>query len=217
MTAPTPTLSATRRPLTATEKRLIRGKIRTLSSRGRRASWISLPISAAGILLLWLWTIRASDVSWPIVSLFWVLVGAAIAVWVQRDMRAVARGFDANARDLKAALERNAADVYDIRARSFAQFEEIEDEGACYAFELEDDRLVFVTGQEFYESARFPSLDFSLVYVLGDSDKPVDMFIDKRGQKTAPSRTMPRALKQALDPPEHLEVRRGRIQDLPAY
>jgi hypothetical protein len=101
--------------------------------------------------------------------------------------------------------------VYDIRARAFAQFEEVEDEGACYAFELEGDRLVFITGQEFYEGARFPSLGFSLVYVLDERERTVDMFVDKRGAKTAPAKTISAASKQALDIPEHLEVRSGRI------
>jgi hypothetical protein len=66
-------------------------------------------------------------------------------------------------------------------------FEEIEDEGACYAFELEGGRVVFVAGQEFTESARFPSLDFSLVYPLVEQGRPVEMFIEKRGGKAAPA------------------------------
>jgi hypothetical protein len=209
-------LDAARRPLTTTERRLIRSKIRSLTARSRRASRVALPISGGVVLLLWLWTVLATDASWLIVTLFWFVVGGAIALWVRRDMGVHAGYFGTMAHDLESALRRNAADVYDIHARSFAVLEETEDEGACYAFELEGDRLVFVTGQEFYEAARFPSLDFSLVYVLDERGTTVDMFIEKRGAKTAPARTIPAASKDALELPEHLEVRPGRIDNLEA-
>ena len=208
------TLEASRRPLTTTERRLIRSKIRSLRARGRRASRVALPISGAVVFLLWLWTVLASDVSWVIITVFWLAAGSALALWVRRDMRKDAGRFERMAGDLESALTANHADVYDIRARAFAAFEEIEDEGACYAFELEENRLVFIAGQEFYEGAKFPSLDFSLVYVLDEPGRPVDMLIDKRGAKSGPARTVPAASKQTLDVPDHLEVRSGRIENL---
>ena len=207
-------LDPSRRPLTAAEKRLLRQKIRDLTARGRRASSVSVPLTAGIVLLLWIWTVLASDAPWIVVSAFWLAVGGAIAVWVRRDMRGHARQLRGMADGLASALQRNVADVYDIRARAFAQFEEIEDEGACYAFELEDDRVVFISGQEFYEGAKFPSLDFSLVYVLDGSGATVDMTIEKRGARVAPARVIPTALKRTLDIPDHLEVRSGTIGDL---
>jgi hypothetical protein len=174
----------------------------------------SVAISAGLTLLLWLWTIVASDAPWFVVTAFWALAGGGIALWVRRDMRKLGGQMEGMARGLESALRRNAAEVYDIRAQAFAEFEEIEDEGACYAFALGDGCLVFIQGQEFYESARFPSLDFSLVYVLDETDATVDMLIDKRGAKAAPVRRIPAALKQTLDIPDHLNVRRGTIEDL---
>jgi hypothetical protein len=213
---PSSALDAYRRRLTATETRLVRSKIRGLIARGRRASRLAFPISGGVVFLLWLWTVLSSDAPWLIVTLFWLIVGAALTLWVRRDMRKDAGSFERMVHDLESALRRNAADVYDIRARALAAFEEIEDEGPCYAFELEGNRLVFITGQEFYEGARFPSLDFSLVYVLDEHDRTVDMFIDKRGAKTAPARTIPAASKRVLDVPNHLEVRPGRIDNVEA-
>ena len=166
------------------------------------------------MLVLWLWTILASDASWFVVTAFWLIVGGAITLWVRRDMGAHGRHFEGMARGLESALRRNAADVYDVRATAFAELEEIEDEGACYAFEIEEGRLAFIQGQEFYESARFPSLDFSLVYVLDEAGRTVEMFIDKRGARAAPVKRIPSAIKQRLDVPDHLEVRAGKIDNL---
>jgi hypothetical protein len=207
-------LESSRRGLTPAERRLLQAKIRSLGVRGRRASTGYLPIAAGIILALWVWTLVSSDAPWFMVTGFWLVVGAAIARWVRRDARADAGRMEMDARRLASALKRNAADVYEIRAIRFAEFEEIEDEGACYAFELEGGRLAFIAGQQFYAGARFPSLGFSLVYVLDEHDDVVDMVIDKQGAKTGPAKTIPAAVKQKLEIPDHLETRIGRIDDL---
>jgi hypothetical protein len=207
-------LDASRRPLTETERRVIRAKIRSLTATGRRASRVYLPIACGVVLVLWFLTLMASDAPWLVVTAFWLVVGGGITLWVRRDMRKHAGQLEGIARGLESALRRNAADVYDVRASSFAVLEEIEDEGACYVFQLEGDRLVFIAGQEFYEAARFPSHDFSLVYILDEHGRRVDMFIDKRGAKAAPARTIPAVVKRKLDVPAHLEVHIGRIENL---
>jgi hypothetical protein len=210
----TSSLESFRRPLTPTEMRLLRAKIRSLSARCRRASTIHLPIAAAFIVALWLLTLVASNAPWLIVTMFWIVIGGIITLWVGRDLRRDAGAFEDMARSLDSALRRNAADVYDVRARRFAELEEIEDEGACYVFELEGGRLVFISGQEFYPGARFPSLDFSLVYVLDEHGHAPDMLIEKRGPRAAPAKLIPAAVKRKLELPDHLEIRAGRIDDL---
>jgi hypothetical protein len=207
-------LAASRRPLTESERRVVRARIRQLTAQGHRASRSALPIAGGVILGLWLWTIVASDVSWIVITTFWLIAGGAIALWVRRD---VARAFgqvEGMAQGLESALRRNAADSYDVHATRFAVLEEIEDEGACYAFELDGNRLVFICGQEFYESAKFPCLDFSLVYILNEGDESVDMLINKRGARAAPARTIPAAVKRVLQVPDHLDVRVGSIDGL---
>ena len=63
-------LSPSRRPLTETERRVLRAKIRSLTARGRRASVVALPVTGGIVLILWLWTVLASDVKWVIVTAF---------------------------------------------------------------------------------------------------------------------------------------------------
>jgi len=156
----------------------------------------------------------ASDAPWTVVTAFWIVVGAGIALWVRRDMRAHAGQFDAIATGLRSALAANVAEVFDVRAKAFVEFEEVDDEGACYAFEIDGPRVVFVNGQEFYAGARFPSLDFSLVYLCDQAGRRVDMLIDKRGPKAAPTQTIPAARTQQIRRPEHLEVRAGSVDTL---
>ena len=206
-------LESHRRPLTDQERRTLRAKIRSLQGRGGRSRTGWIPIAAVVIVVLWLVTILASDAPWMVVTAFWLVTGAVIALWVGRDMRKHASQFDLMAAGLQSALAANAAEVYDVRARAFVEFEEEEDEGACYGFEIDGPRLVFVSGQEFYPGARFPSLDFSIVYVLDEAGRTMDMLIDKRGARAKPARTIPAS--KRVERPGHLEVRAGTIDTFP--
>jgi hypothetical protein len=200
--------------LTSSEQRLVRARIRDLQARGRRGRAFAAPIAGAVVLLLWLATMLASDAPPQVITGFWIAVGLGLALWTRRDMTRDAHTFAALATRLESALKTNAADVYTVKARALVDFEESEDEGACYAFELFDNRLVFITGQEFYESARFPSLDFSLVYVLDEAGQTVELMIEKRGAKVTPARTVPASWKEHIELPEHLEIRPGTVDTL---
>jgi hypothetical protein len=201
-----------RRPLNERERRALRAKADSLRRRSRRAMTRWLPIGLGVLALLWLWTILASDAPWIAVTMFWLVAGSLIGWWVRRDMRSHAGQFDDMATALQSALNGGVADVYDVCARALAEFEEVEDEGACYAFEIEGPRVVFVTGQEFYPGARFPSLDFSLVYVVDEAGRTVDVLIEKRGARAQPDFTVPGIRAQGPERPDHLEVRAGTLE-----
>jgi hypothetical protein len=90
-------LGASRRPLTEPERRFLRSKIRSLTARGG-SSVVALPVAGGVVLILWLWTILASDVNWIIVTAFWLIAGAGIALWVRRDMHIHGRDFETMSR-----------------------------------------------------------------------------------------------------------------------
>ena len=203
---PVATLEASRRPLTESERRAVRAKLHASESRRRQASKRAPIVSAVIIGVLWVLTLLASDAPWQVVTGFWLVVGVGITLWVLRDLRKDSASQRQWIQGLESALRRAEADVYDIRGPAFVELEEFEDEGACYAFALDESRVVFISGQEFYEAARFPSLDFSLVYVLDEAGRVADMLIEKRGPKAAPARMIPFAVKHEMEIPEHLEV-----------
>jgi hypothetical protein len=204
-------LPATRRALTESEQRLVRAKVRHYAARAHRTSRSAVLTGAVTTILLWLLTMWASDAPWTVVTAFWVVAGGAITIWTWRELRGGGQQARSIVNALESALRRNTADVFDVRATSFGDFEEIEDEGACYAFDLGDGQVVFVMGQEFHASARFPSLDFSLVYALDESGRTADMFIDKRGAVAVAAERVPAHIKKRLVLPDHLEVRRGSL------
>ncbi len=206
-------LESSIRPLKPPERRLLGAKIRDLDTRlGKGPKFLG--IVGAAISLLWILTLAASEAPWLLVTAFWIVVGAGITVWVGHDLKKDLRGLADVRTAYQSALRSNRAEEFAIESRSFVEFEEVEDEGAYYAFEIDDDRIVFVSGQEFYPEAKFPSHDFSLVYVLDEDGRRVDMVIEKRGPSASPVRIVPAATKWTLELPEHLEVLAGSLANL---
>lgn len=196
------------RPLKPAERRLLRLKMRSLEAELKRKP--PYVIMAIPFVVLWAITLLLSDAPWYIVTVFWIVVGAAICLWVLRDLRREPNYRADMLRAYRSAWDRNEAEVIDVKAKSFVQFEEADDEGPCYVFEFESDRLFFLHGQQYYPMSKFPSLDFSLVYPLEAGGKTADELIEKRGPREGPARTIPLATALTLEIPESLSVIRGR-------
>lgn len=211
---PVEILEPSRRPLRVAEARLLGARMAAVDAASAALPASVLLPGAAVFAVLWSTTLMLSNAPAAVITGFWVLVGGAITFWVYREQRRDLLGAVLNRERLESALRRGEADIYDFRCRAFVQFDELEDEGACYAFELEDGRLAFLCGQEFYPRARFPSLDFSLVFPIDENGDAVDMYIEKRGPRMTPARTLRSADRERLGITTSLEVRSGRIEDL---
>lgn len=207
-------LPVRQRQLNPVEQRYLRSQSAALRTSAKRAVtrgfWLSLPI----IAVLWLWTILASDSPVIVITGFWLVVGGGILVWTRHSLRKDAAHLLAVATGYESAVRRNLADVHDISAIRFVQFEEVEDEGACYAFELESGQVVVLHGQEYYESAGFPCLDFSLIMPLNEQGGRVHEFVDKRSPKARPQRIIPAAVKARLSIPDDLTVINEPLDDI---
>jgi hypothetical protein len=206
-------LESSQRPLSPAEKRLLSAKIGEIERRGSHGAKALLP-GVVTVMILWILTLAASDADPAIVTSFWAVVGAGILLWVRRDLRKDMADLRLVELAYESARRRSEAREFEIRAQAFAEFEEVEDEGACYAFELNGERLAFVNGQQFYPQARFPSHHFSLVHLLDEDGNPVDEVIVKHGPEAAAARMIPAEKKLGLDIPEHLEVIDGTIDEI---
>ena len=206
------TATPVRRPLTEAEVRDLETGLREAERRQRAAPKAASVAGTAIIAALWALTLLASDAPAALVTAFWLVVGTGIVLWVRRDLTREVAG---TAEPLRSALRRREADAYRVEATAFAEFEEVEDEGAAYAFQVAPGRLLFVTGQEFYPTADFPALAFALVYPLTEGGAAADMWIASDGPRARPDRVVSGEAKLAsADFPEHLEVRAGTIDDI---
>lgn len=92
---------------------------------------------------------------------------------------------------LSDALQNGTAVEEIVKSDRMMEVKELEDEGACFLFEVEDKKLLLLFGQEYYPGTKFPSTDFSLIQILDSKKNPVEFFIEKRGEKLKPYRTIP--------------------------
>jgi hypothetical protein len=191
------------RELTDRERRELTSRRRLLESMARRSLLKAGTVSFVLCGVLAVATVLASDAPTLVIAGFWTAMALLFTFWTGLSERSHGRR---QGSALAAALTLNRARVVRIRSTRVVEFEEIEDEGACFAFDAGDGRVVFVQGQEFYGDDDFPNMDFSLVDVLGPGRVVVDALIMKDGAKLEPERRVGRAVKDRLTIPDHLEV-----------
>jgi hypothetical protein len=201
------------RALTDAEKRELEARIERLQTMVRfrlpKATVASVIVCGALAAL----TLLVSDASRGVILAFWLGLAVLFSLWVGLPGRTGPRR---QAALLEAALRHNRARVFRVQSTRVVEFEEIEDEGACYAFDVGEGspaeasakagRVVFVLGQEFYADETFPNNNFSLVTVLGPGNAVVDEIFTKNGTKLEPERRIARDVKDRLTIPDHLEV-----------
>ena len=94
-------------------------------------------------------------------------------------------------------LEKDTAKVIHCSSSKMIEFEEIEDEGAQYLFQVEENKIFHISGQEFYETSFFPSNDFELITIMGPGKNQIlDFHIHCIGHKLSPIMTVPRDVKK---------------------
>lgn len=199
------------RPLVEKERRLLN---RGLSRRKRRLARLRRRVLVTALVLfvglsgfIMIATILdKKGPPWYASLVIGLGVAVPISLWSYLSLRPK---LIASVCQFESALRRNEARAIRIQSDAMVEFEEVEDEGACYAFQLNDPWIVFVSGQDFYPSARFPNTDFSLVSINGDHEVLVESFVEKHGNKLKPVRMISSEQKSKLRIPSHLQTIQG--------
>jgi len=206
-----PEISSVTRPLSKIEQRLLQADLRQSEARLRS---FSRKLLSAGVVIfgpLWVLRVIVAKGRWVLPTAFWLVLAVAISAWTYFSETPK---YTAAVRRFEDALRRNEVQEIKIESDAFVELEEIEDEGACYAFQLGSDRIVFVSGQDYYPSARFPNNDFSVIRVFGSQGSLVEEFVEKRGKKLKPRKKISAEIKSQLEIPEHLQVIEGNLDQL---
>ena|SRR5215472_2164264 len=195
------------RALNKSEYRLLESALAFRQRRWQRGKIFGLIALVIALGALCIATVVAP---WQVSAVAWT-AGIVISVWSYSDVR---RDILPIIRRLESALQRNQARVVRIQSTAVVEFEEEEDEGAAYAFQLEGEKIVVISGQDFYPSAKFPNSDFSLVDILGEDGSVVEGTIAKQGTKLKPTRVIPAKVWRTLRVPDHLETIAGTLDHL---
>jgi hypothetical protein len=196
-------LTRSERPLTDNERRDLSHRITAARAESAKALIKSGGVAALGCGALALMTLLASDAPVLVIIGFWSALWIVFTLWIGLPWRRLMRQQIPIIED---GLRTNRARVVRLQSTRVVEFEEEEDEGACYAFAIDDGRSVFVVGQEFYEDDDFPNTDFSLIEILGAADRPIDTLLQKDGAKLQPERVIAARVKWTFDLPRHLQI-----------
>jgi hypothetical protein len=208
-----------RRPLSDTERRSLEAELTQLGSR--RRGFLRFTV-AAGVLILVIGVPLAisqgrEDENLLYLAAFVLAVYVGIIVWVYRENIADTRRREAS---LRGTLARNEARVLHCRTDAFVGVPEVEDEGPGYFLQVESNLVLYLGGQEYYPTRRFPSDDFELIEVLDHDGIPAAFRIEAHGERLKPAREIARQTKLEMAErdvlPEDLSLIDGTIDDVEA-
>lgn len=198
------------RPLNKHEVRLLKDNIQllqhNLNSLFRRIMASSFFIAIILVLLIFL---TAHPSGFILGCMFVIYMG--IGFWSYLGEK---RKILKNIHRYQNALDKNEAREIHIKSNRMVEFDESEDEGACYAFQLDDDRIIFVEGQDFYPLSKFPNDDFSIIEIRDSENSLLETAINNYGKKIKPLRKIPAKQKSEIRIPEHLRIIDGKLEDI---
>jgi hypothetical protein len=169
--------------------------------------------AVCGSLMALTWLVTDDVPGWLVVSI-WGGIAAVLLVWAFLENRLAHGRLRRRARLYDEALAAGQCVDLPIRSTRVWEFEEIEDEGAVYAFELETGGVVFVAGQDFYADGRFPNSDFSLVEFQAADGSPLDLLVVKRGTKMDRERLIRASEYNMGELPGHLDFCAGTLEEV---
>jgi hypothetical protein len=205
-------MQQTTRQLDVRESRILRSRLNREQRRLRAGPRRIFVFGFVILAVFWGLTIVATKAERvTTATVIWLAVLVPMLGWANVSAR---RDVLKIVNRIESALLKNEVRVIRIESQDLVDFEEVEDEGACYALQIEENRVLFVSGQDYYPSARFPNTHFSLNQILGKDDEIVEQLISKHGTKLRPTRTISARVKAGLRMPGHLALIPGRLENL---
>jgi hypothetical protein len=206
------------RPLTAAERRWLR----LVAARRERLLLAATPylMLLVGIVLfggLWGLTVVATNAdsngpSWRVSGLLWLLLGIGITLWAYRDVKPHVH---VRQEKFRSALRQNTACEIRVRSSMVVECENKQDrKKGWYAFQLGDERIVFVSARFCQRVRRFPTSDFSMVDIADEGGSIVVGFTRNHGDPLMPIRTISGQEAAGLRIPEHMEIVSGNLTQI---
>jgi hypothetical protein len=202
---------STVRPLNDKEKRALRVRLASLRADWARLRWRLLVVVIGLCTAMTAVTTMAGNVSWTVAFMCWLATSLLIGVWIWIEEFVRHRR---RLRRIESALRGGSVRDVRVQASAVAEFEEEEDEGACYAFKVGAETILFISGQEFYSSRTFPNTDFSLIEIHDTEGELVEFYIEKHGHRLEVSKTISADGKKRLRVPDHLARVEAPLSDL---
>ena len=208
------------RALNENEKRILNNDIKQIKNRIKRSNKIyfimSMVILAIGIPLA-ISQVKRGDKILGYLAFGTLAVYLLIVLWVKIEEKIKS---SRSIQNIKTAITNNSVEVLYCQSNKMIKLEEFEDEGPHYLFQVEDNKILSLGGQEFYETESFPNTEFEIIRCYGNETFPIIFKKYNYGEKLKPIRTISgkeklKLMKSRKYPdPEKFEVIEGRLENI---
>ncbi|MCD4780642.1 MAG: hypothetical protein K8S27_08875 [Candidatus Omnitrophica bacterium] len=177
------------RQLNDKEKNILRKELKTVNNRinsfNKSTSIILLIIFIIGLPLAGIQIKKGLGLAILAFVVFGVFL--LIPLWVRKEEKNKEQKI---ANNINITFEKNSMKILHCQSLNMYKLKEYEDEGPHYLFQVEENKILFIGGQEFYESKIFPNTDFEIATAYGEGSFPA--FLEKYyyGEKLKPLKTI---------------------------
>ena len=206
-------MSIIERPLSDKEIKFLKLELKRVDKRQKSLinflfGWTFVALIVGVILYL-----QAGNNDFLIGSLVFILIG--LSVYLQENSRE-----NKKRKGIDFAFMDNKVQSIRVISTDYIFLPEVEDEGAHYLFQIEENKILSLGGQDFYPSSRFPSNDFEIVRCFDKDGKYVLLEKYNYGNKIKPIRKIKGKEKtELMSKPnypdyENFGIIEGRVDDI---
>lgn len=195
------------RPLAEAEERRLRRRLaRHRLPLSSPRYWL-VGVGIAGVF--WGLTVLTSGlVFWP--TVVWLAVAILMPLWIGWDEH---RSDRARRWAIESALAGDRVEEIRVATTEAVAFEEVEDLGEFWAFQVEPDRILFFGPRQDLPRG-FPTTDFAYAEIRDARGNVVDARFKLRGDALTPVRRISADAQCGLELPRDLELLEGRLDRL---
>lgn len=113
-------------------------------------------------------------------AFIYILIG--VWVFLEQSIRLIKKQ-----KSINFALSKGTTKYIRVTTSRYIEFSEYEDEGVDYLFQLNDNEMLSIGGQDFYPTKKFPNTDFEIVVCYGIKNEILLLETYNYGEKLRPT------------------------------
>ncbi len=180
-----------------------------------RFTVISLAFLFLAALLLLYFFLGTASVNLILLALGLIIIYSASVIWGYKQNK---RMFIENIGEINETIALNHADVYKCFAESCISFQNKSLDEPAHFFQVDENKLLFISGYDFYGNDKFPNTDFEVIAIKAINGKPLRFELNCKGIRLRPNALLSDQLKKKLRDekkyPENLSVLPGKLNNL---
>ncbi|MCD4780369.1 MAG: hypothetical protein K8S27_07475 [Candidatus Omnitrophica bacterium] len=108
--------------------------------------------------------------------------------------------------NLRQAIDADLVHVIQCQATQMMELDEKQGEGVLYGFQVEENKMFFLRGKDYYPNKKFPSIDFEIINSAPINQDPILIRIEAHGRRLYPETRINESVKKDYYQPKNFEI-----------